>query len=319
MVSLSTNIQKGVQNLRISPELAGQRLDNFLINHLKKIPKTRIYRMLRQGEVRVNKHRAKPQYRLIVADIIRIPPIYEAPAAAPQLLSGINHLAEYIETQILYEDSHLLILNKPTGLAVHGGSGLSFGAIEVLRHLKGSTVPLELVHRLDRDTSGCLLVAKRRSLLKALHEAFQAGKVYKSYLALVKGEWQGGSQVSEPLMRYHLQSGERMVKVAHQGKASLTQFEVLHSYGSTTLMLAKPRTGRTHQIRVHTAFVGNSIVGDLKYGDERLNAAFKAQGFSRLFLHASHIAFQLPGESRMSQEAPCDAAWDRCLEALSKG
>ncbi len=208
-----------------------------------------------------------------------------------------------------------MILNKPAGIAVHGGSGLRFGVIEALRHLRGPSVSLELVHRLDRDTSGCLMVAKRRSSLKVLHEALRMGEVQKTYLALVAGQFKGKQSINEPLLRYHLASGERRVKVCREGKPSLTEVKHLKSYGSQTLVEVRPKTGRTHQIRVHMAFIGNPVIGDIKYADKALNAALETQGFSRLFLHASRLVFRL-GEAQIKVQAPYDKIWDAYMARL---
>ncbi len=317
MLSSSTYIYKTVQNLVISQAFEGQRLDNFLMNHLKKVPRTRVYRMLRKGEVRINGRRVKPHDRLKEGDKLRIPPLYTCLEAPPILFSSSDNLVESLEKSILYEDKDLLILNKPTGIAVHGGSGLRFGVIEALRHLRGPSVSLELVHRLDRDTSGCLMVAKRRSSLKVLHEALREGRVQKSYLALVQGVWTGHTHIDEPLQRYHLSSGERRVKVAKEGKPSFTEVQLLKNYGDISLILAKPKTGRTHQIRVHLAFIGNPVIGDIKYGDKALNAALQARGFSRMFLHARGLVFRLPGATKAIEvQAPWDQAWESFLATL---
>lgn len=303
-----------VQKIEISMESAGQRLDNFLFTYLKGVPKTRIYRIIRKGEVRINKGRIKPDYRLIAGDELRIPPVRQGEERSAIELSQNDKLARSILDQILYEDEGLLVINKPAGIAVHGGSGLSFGVIEAVRYLRGSEKTLELVHRLDKDTSGCLMIAKRRSVLRAIHEQLQAGTVEKVYWALVEGRWHGGNSVSAPLKKNQLSSGERIVRVSEDGQPSLTEFKILREYlGSdpiVTLMEAKPKTGRTHQIRVHAAHVGNPIVGDPKYGDK---------GSSRLFLHAKKITLMLPGhEEPFSIEAPLDKQLQASLDKLAE-
>ncbi len=258
----------GVQLLEVSPELAGQRIDNFLRTQLKGVPKTLIYRILRKGEVRVNKGRIKPEYKLQAGDMVRVPPLRIAERDEPVPLA--QGLLERLETAILYEDKALMVINKPAGIAVHGGSGLSFGVIEALRQLRPECKELELVHRLDRDTSGLLMVAKKRSMLRHLHEQLRGDGVDKRYMALVRGRWDSGKkQVSAPLLKNTLRSGERMVEVTSDGKEALTLFRVLRRFGDfATLVEAKPVTGRTHQIRVHARHAGHGIAGDSKYGDE---------------------------------------------------
>lgn len=270
-----------VQYLTIDSEQAGQRLDNWLTTRLKGVPKGKIYRIIRKGEVRVNKSRVKPEYRVMAGDVIRVPPVrvsQSAPSVQPH-----QALLHQLEQSILYEDNQLLVLNKPAGIAVHGGSGISYGVIEGLRKLRPDSKCLELVHRLDRDTSGCLLVAKKRSMLRHLHEIIRQGYIDKIYQAVVLGRWpKRRKQVDAPLRKNEPRAGERIVKVDSQGKRSLTEFEVLQYYPELTLIQAKPITGRTHQIRVHAQFAGHSIVGDEKYGDFTVNRQLKALGFNRL-------------------------------------
>jgi 23S rRNA pseudouridine955/2504/2580 synthase len=331
MVSSSSHKIPQVQQVRISSESAGQRLDNFLFTYLKGVPKTRIYRIIRKGEVRINKGRIKPEYRLVSGDILRVPPVRQGEERSAIELSQNDKLAHSILDQILYEDDGLLVINKPAGIAVHGGSGVSFGVIEAVRYLRGSEKSLELVHRLDKDTSGCLMIAKRRKILRAIHEQLQAGEVEKVYWALVQGRWQGGGSVSAPLKKNQLSSGERIVRVSEDGQPSLTEFKVLqtfwtdtaappHSaYPCLTFMEAKPKTGRTHQIRVHAAHVGNPIVGDPKYGDNHFNTSMKQKGLSRLFLHAQKLTLTLPGyEKPISVEAPLDKQLQASLDKLTK-
>lgn len=235
----------GVQILEVAPELAGQRIDNFLRTQLRGVPKTLIYRILRKGEVRVNKGRIKPEYKLQAGDLVRVPPLRLAERDEPEPLA--QGLLERLESAIVYEDKALIVLNKPAGIAVHGGSGLSYGVIEALRQLRPDAKELELVHRLDRDTSGLLMVAKKRSMLRHLHQALRGDGVDKRYMALVRGRWDTSKkQVSAPLLKNTLRSGERMVEVTEDGKEALTLFRVLRRFGDfATLVEAKPVTGRT--------------------------------------------------------------------------
>ncbi len=293
-----------VQWLDIDDDTAGQRIDNFLLRILKGVPKTRIYRILRKGEVRVNKKRITADYRLQSGDVVRVPPVRVAEANAPVRPS--DNVIEQLEQSVLYEDELLLIINKPSGLAVHGGSGLSYGVIEALRQLRPDNKTLELVHRLDRDTSGCLVIAKRRSMLRHIHNQLQQrDKVEKLYQALVIGKWPTRKQlVNAPLQKNVLQSGERMVRVHVDGKKSRTAFRVLERYPNMTLVEAYPITGRTHQIRVHCLHAGHAIAGDDKYALDEDNQRFKAFGLNRLFLHAASIQFELLDGKILKVEAP---------------
>lgn len=281
----------------------GQRIDNFLLRELKGIPRTHIYRLLRKGEVRVNKGRAKANRKLILGDVVRIPPVRlptREEAGKPS-----QSLIKIIDKSIIYEDDLLLIISKPSGLAVHGGSGISFGVIEVLRALRPEAKFLELAHRLDRDTSGCLLVAKKRSALRILQDLQREGKVNKRYLALLKGHWRRGKEdVRVPLKKNILQSGERRVRVDPEGKDSHTIFRVRQAYSQATLVEAELKTGRTHQIRVHAAWLKSPILGDTKYGDEAANKWARPLGLKRLFLHAVYLQFPWPGRTDYEIEAP---------------
>lgn len=300
---------------------AGQRIDNFLQTLLKGVPKSRVYRMLRTGEVRVNKGRIKANYRLQAGDAVRIPPVREAESPPPA--SPGSQVLQRIEQSILLEDKGLLILNKPSGLAVHGGSGLNYGAIEALRQMRPEAPYLELAHRLDRDTSGCLVIAKRRSVLRALHELLRGDGMDKRYLALVKGRWQGGERrVDAPLLKNTLRSGERVVRVSDEGKASLSLFRPVTVFADCSLVEVRLMTGRTHQIRVHAAAIGHPIAGDDKYGDAAFNKAMKVRGLQRLFLHARSLAFTLSNEETgktldYAVTAPLDAALQAVLDALA--
>jgi len=277
----------------VGPEHAGQRLDNFLIRHLKGVPKSRIYNLLRKGEVRINKGRVKPDTRVKDGDIIRIAPIRVAQRGDPAVPG--QQLRRYLAENILFEDEGLLIINKPAGLAVHGGSGISLGAIEALRAERPDARFLELVHRLDRDTSGCLMLAKKRSVLLELQQAMQRNKIDKRYLALVKGQWpKGKSTINAPLLKNQVSSGERIVRVDVEGKASVTHFKISQRFKEATLLEVTLETGRTHQIRVHCQFSGQPVAGDPKYGDTHFNESLKDSGLKRMFLHASNLRFRHP-------------------------
>lgn len=284
----------------------GQRIDNYLLAQLKGVPKSHIYRILRTGEVRVNKGRCKPTYRVCGGDSIRIPPLRlgeTQPVARPA-----ERLLAEIDSRILHEDKGLLVVNKPSGLAVHGGSGLRFGLIEALRALRPDAPFLELGHRLDRDTSGCVLIAKKRSVLRAFHELLRSGDIDKRYLALLRGRWQGGERrVDAPLQKNTLQSGERMVRVAAGGKPALSVFRPVTVHAAASLVEVSPITGRTHQLRVHAAHIGCPIAGDEKYGNADFNEQMGGLGLKRLFLHASALSFTLPGTGQvLSVSAPLD-------------
>jgi len=293
----------------IDADLAGQRLDNFLMAQLKGVPKSRIYNLIRKGEVRVNKGRSKPEYKLCAGDLVRIPPVRLAERPSGEQVKLSNQLANLLSASILFENDGLLVVNKPPGLAVHGGSGVSLGLIEALRQMRPEARYLELVHRLDRDTSGCIMVAKKRSYLRHLQAALRdkaQGGVVKVYQALVLGGWaKRCHQINAPLLKIEVVDDERVVKVHPDGKPSLTLFKVLRQLEGCTLMEARPVTGRTHQIRVHAQYAGHSLVGDEKYGNDQLNAVWRQQGFRRLFLHASALEFMLPGDDSATRvEAP---------------
>jgi 23S rRNA pseudouridine955/2504/2580 synthase len=286
-----------VRHVTIGPNEAGQRIDNFLITALKGVPKSHIYRVLRKGEVRVNKGRVKAQYRLQAGDELRIPPVRVAPESdAPDV--SAPRAAELV-AHILYEDTDLLVLDKPSGWAVHGGSGVAYGVIEALRVARPDLPNLELVHRLDRETSGCLLLAKHRAALLALHDALRNGAVDKHYLALVQGRWPSSlRRVDVALRKNVLRSGERIVAGDEDGKAAESEFHVRNAYRQASLVEVHLLTGRTHQIRVHAAHAGHPLAGDSKYGDAEFNKTMKAQGLRRLFLHAHTVAVDSPSTGR---------------------
>ncbi len=294
----------------------GQRIDNFLLNHLKGVPRSYVYRIVRRGEVRVNKGRIRANYRLREGDVVRIPPVRIA--ARPEGVRPHERVLERLEHAVLYEDRYLLAINKPSGIAVHGGSGLSYGVIEALRILRPDERHLELVHRLDRETSGCLLIAKKRSALRVLHELLRSNKVDKRYLALLAGSWdRRRAEVDAPLLKNMLQGGERIVRVDAGGKAALTRFRLLECFEKATLVEARPVTGRTHQIRVHAAYLGHPILGDEKYGNARANRDFRERGLRRLFLHAQSLRFRWPGEKQDRHiEAPLEPGLQRLLSEL---
>ncbi len=304
------------QRITVEAEQAGQRIDNFLITRLKGVPKSHVYRILRNGEVRRNGGRVKAQDRLEAGDILRLPPVRTAERDGQAL--PLERLRSRIEPRILYEDGDLLVLNKPSGLAVHGGSGLHYGVIEALRELRPLARALELVHRLDRETSGCLLIAKRRSALKALHEQFRDDDVNKVYVALLAGQWARSRwQVDAPLKKNVLHSGERIVRVARDGKAAVTEFRRLTRYAGATLVEARPITGRTHQIRVHALHMGHPLAGDDRYGDAQVNRSFRQAGLRRLFLHARETTFRHPRTAEpLRVEAPLDDDLARFLTGL---
>ena len=298
--------------LTIEADEAGQRIDNYLLRRFKHLPRSRVYNLLRRGEIRINRRRTRPIYKLVAGDEVRVPPKLDETVATVAPVP--DHLMERLRRAVVFESRELLVVNKPAGVAVHGGSGLSFGVIEMLRKMRPDERFLELVHRLDRETSGCLVVARKRSTLRSLHELWRNGDVKKSYLALVSGRWQGG-KVDFALRKIE-RSGARVVIVDPQGKPSLSFFKPLGSSGDNTLMRVDIKTGRTHQIRVHAASSGHPIVGDQRYGEaqrgEKLNN--NTQG---LCLHAESLEFRLPGETQpMRFVAPPPADFQRIIDAL---
>lgn len=281
----------------VDTEESGQRIDNYLMRVLKGVPRSHIYRILRKGEVRVNKGRVRPQYKLAAGDLVRIPPVR---VSDKPVVSGRHPGLRDIDQQILFENKRLIVMNKPSGMAVHGGSGISQGVIEALRAEWPNAPYLELVHRLDRETSGCLMIARRRSALRDLHEQLREGRVRKTYLALVRGKWQGGRRkISAPLRKNQLKGGERLVRVDPDGKAATTIFTPLSVFEQASLMEVELLTGRTHQIRVHAAHCGHPLAGDPKYGDDDFNKAMRTLGLRRLFLHAGMLEFSDPGQDEM--------------------
>jgi 23S rRNA pseudouridine955/2504/2580 synthase len=273
--------------LEVGEEAAAQRIDNFLLRHLKGVPKSHVYRVLRSGEVRVNSGRVKPEYRLQPGDRVRVPPIRVSPRQTTN--------AKPAEFPVVHEDGALLVVDKPAGVAVHGGSGVSYGVIESLRASRPQAKYLELAHRLDRDTSGLLMVALKRGALVELHRMLREGEVEKVYLAVAKGAWEGGPrELRESLHKYVDAKGERRVAVREGGMKAVTRVRVLKSSADFSLLEVRLLTGRTHQIRVHLAHAGHPVLGDGKYGDFALNHALEREGVRRLFLHASRLALLHP-------------------------
>lgn len=292
----------------------GQRLDNYLITHLKGVPRSRIYRLIRSGEVRVNKKRAKQTTRLAASDILRIPPVRTAQSAAPPVVSA--SLAERLSRSLIHEDERLFIFNKPAGLAVHGGSGVSLGLIEALRVVYPQETQLELVHRLDRDTSGCIMVARHRGFLRRLQKLMQNGGVDKRYWLICQGFKGAERRIEAPLLKL-MQGNERVVRVSREGKPSVTDFRLLERLGDSALLEATLGTGRTHQIRVHSQFGGFPLLGDDKYGAEQGDATLQHIGVRRLCLHARSLRLRHPDSGEMlSVTAPLDDDFEAILAAL---
>lgn len=295
-----------------------QRIDNFLLLTLKGVPKSKIYRIIRKGEVRVNKGRVKPEYKLKVNDVVRVPPVsVRAESDTPK---PSNKVVELLQNSVIFENKDLLVINKPSGLAVHGGSGINLGVIEALRAMKPEERFLELVHRLDRDTSGCLLIAKKRPMLKYLHQCLREDGMKKIYHTVVVGKWPSHvREVNAPLLKNELKSGERVVTVTQEGKPSLTKFRLIDRYDGFTLVEASPITGRTHQIRVHAMFAGFPILGDEKYGVDDINKGMKRFGAKRLMLHAAELSVRLPSDRKATVfKAPYEASFAKVIDKLSE-
>jgi 23S rRNA pseudouridine955/2504/2580 synthase len=305
-----TTQKPGVRKIRIDAEHDGQRVDNFLRRELPGVPKGRLYRLIRRGEVRVNGGRVRAEYRLREDDELRIPPV----RIADDRPVPPDKLAAAMIDHVIYEDKRLLVVDKPSGIAVHGGSGVSHGVIELLRHARPDLRDLSLVHRLDRETSGCLVLAKRRSALRALHEKFREGIVEKNYLALVAGDWQLGDHlIDKPLLVTNRKGGERHVVVSASGKPARTRVRLSRTFGRFSLVQCLPLTGRTHQIRVHLQSEGHPIAGDERYGDPDLNAEVRRLGLPRLFLHAQSIAFPDDHGNELHFSAPLADDLERFL------
>ena len=308
-------IRTSVQHFEVTEDEAGQRLDNYVQKHLRDVPRTRVYRIIRKGEVRVNGKRAGPETRVSVGDKVRIPPVRMLPAADPA--KPPSDMVTRMREAIVHEDERLLVIDKPAGVAVHGGSGVSFGVIEALRAGRPEEY-FELAHRLDRDTSGILIVARKGAALRTLHELLREEGFEKRYLALVKGPWDlGEKRIDAPLRTDTRVGGERTVKVAAGGKPSVSIFRPVQFFGRTaTLMEVILETGRTHQIRVHAQHAGHPVAGDEKYGDADFNGVMRELGLRRMFLHASSVSFQWPEGGEFSINTPLPAELGAVLDKL---
>lgn len=297
---------------------AGQRIDNFLITRLKGMPKTHVYKLIRKGEVRVNKGRISAFYKLIEGDVVRLPPVYlpDQSTQAPPSRTTQTLLSD----RIIYENDYLLIINKPAGMSVHAGSTVRVGVIEALKHMYPKLPQLELAHRLDSETTGCLVVAKKKRVLRELHTLLREGKMIKIYWALTKGVWSKKDlKVEAALHKDYRDGGKHVVEVNPQGKSALTVFSPIKLFKNESLMEARLHTGRTHQIRVHAAYRGHPIAGDDRYGDELFNKEMKRVGLKRMFLHARSIDFILPSSGeRIKVEAPLDPELEAVIHALGQ-
>lgn len=309
--------KSGVQHIIVSSEYEGQRIDNFLMARLKGMPKSRVYRILRKGEVRVNKKRVDASYRLMAEDDVRLPPVFldEKAKLVPPSQSTVALLAD----RILYEDENLIIINKPSGMSVHVGSTVRVGVIEAMRHMYPKLPHLELVHRLDSETSGCLILAKKRKILREMHELLREGQMIKMYWAMTMGKWKDSElRVDLPLLKDYRDGGKHVVEVHKGGKEALTVFRTLKSFKrEASLMEVKLYTGRTHQIRVHAQHQGHPIAGDDRYGDPEFNKLARRFGLKRMFLHARSIDFTLPSlDQRITVVAPLDSELEAAIAAF---
>ena len=315
-VNIADTVSAGVQLVKVDEDRDGQRIDNFLSGRLKGVPRSLIYRILRTGQVRINGGRAKPDTRLSAGDEVRIPPVRVAERSDPGRPS--DGQMTRVEDAIVHEDRDFLVLDKPSGVASHGGSGISFGAIELLRAARPKDT-LELVHRLDRDTSGILVFSRRRSALTALQAVIREGRATKHYLALLQGRLpKARITVNEPLRKSILQGGERMVRVDAAGKPSVSHLIQLQQFAEATLCEIAIETGRTHQIRVHTSHIGHAVAGDEKYGERSFNQRMKEFRLKRLFLHAARFEFEI-GEKSFAFSAPLPPDLSRVVDALQSG
>ena len=313
-------VREGVRQVEVTADQAGVRLDNFLTRLLAGVPRSRVFRIVRRGEVRVNGKRASPETRLQAGDKVRVPPVnLPSPDAPPPVARVPRTLVETVQQAIITENDRLIVVNKPSGIAVHGGSGVSFGIIEALRAARPEET-LELVHRLDRDTSGCLLVARKPAALRTLHAMMREGRVEKGYLALVKGQWDlGKKRIDVPLNTEGRVGGERTVRVQAGGKSAVSHFSPVQFFRNrASVVEVDLDTGRTHQIRVHAAHVGHPVAGDEKYGDRDFNARMREEGLTRMFLHAHRLSFDWPGGGDFSASAPLPADLGAVLDALGE-
>ncbi len=303
----------GVQLLLIDSDAAGQRIDNFLIKVLAGVPKSHIYRLLRTGQVRINKGRVKPVYKLKTGDYVRIPPVRQIQRTK---ITVPDEVVDRVLSAIIFEDEQIIVLNKPAGLSVHAGTGVIFGVIDAIRQQQGRE-SLELVHRLDRGTSGCLIIAKSRQALLECQQVFKNNSVEKQYLALTAGRWQQSLvTVNRPLLKNSPRGGERMVEICETGKPAVSHFTLVQQYANTALVRVRIETGRTHQIRVHAAFLGHPIIGDDKYGDREINHYCRSQGLKRLYLHAEQLSLPLKSDYRFQTGA--GTAWQNDIAKLAE-
>lgn len=323
MTDSRKNIKKeegfqGVRYITIEADFAEQRVDNYLFCFLKNVPKSHIYRLLRKGEIRVNKKRIDASYKLKTDDIMRLPPLKVG--AEAKVIAPSQKTIALLKESVLYEDEHVLIINKPVGMAVHGGSTIRIGIVEAMRFAYPEIKQLELAHRLDADTSGVLVFGKRKRVLRELHQLLREGQVKKRYLALTQGKWAKRElNVDVPLHKNAIGSGKHMVQVDHSGKEALTIFETHTQYTNAALMRAHLHTGRTHQIRVHAAYRRHPIAGDDRYGDPEFNKTMRRLGLKRMFLHAERIEFVLPSTKKsICVSAPLDSDLTACLALLEK-
>ena len=316
-MAISQNtINPAPEFVAVDPERAGQRIDNFLMAYLRGVPRSKVYRILRTGEVRVNKGRVKPAYRVRAGDVVRIPPLQQSPAPRSQPSDSARRR---VEENIIFEDAGLIVLNKPAGMAVHGGSGVDFGVIEAMRAARPGARHLELIHRLDRDTSGCLMIAKKRSVLRFCHELLRNDGMEKHYQALCRGRWQGGGRwIDAPLRKSVLRSGERVVSVCEAGKQAMSRFVPRRRFEEATLLDVELKTGRTHQIRVHAVYAGHPLAHDEKYGDRIFNQWVRSRGLRQLFLHAHRLRLPDYASGEMLEiEAPLPHVLTKFLETLA--
>lgn len=306
-----------VKHVTISFDHEGQRIDNFLITYFKGVPSSRIYRIIRKGEVRVNSKRVSPLYKLKQGDDVRLPPLRMAERSS---VPPSKQTATLLQSRILYEDDYLLIINKPSGMSVHAGSTVRLGVVEALKHLYPKLPQLELAHRLDSETSGCLVLAKRKRILRELHQALREGSVKKVYLALTAGQWKESEcYVDLPLHKDFKEGGKHVVTVSKAGKEAQTQFHTKKVLDQASLMEVTLLTGRTHQIRVHAAHMKHPIAGDDRYGDADFNKLARKRGLKRMFLHAHSIEFTLPSlEQRIKVVAPLDDELATCINNFSE-
>jgi 23S rRNA pseudouridine955/2504/2580 synthase len=308
--------KSNVQYIIISSDEADQRIDNFLMTRLKGLPRSHIYRLLRKGEIRVNKKRIHAFYRLMQGDSVRLPPLFLAEAA--HIVPPSKTTTSLLTARILYEDEHLLIINKPSGMSSHAGSTVRIGIIEALRHMYPKLPQLELAHRLDAETSGCMILAKKKKILRELHVLLREGKITKIYWALTKGKWSEQElRVDLPLHKDYRHGGKHVVEVHKEGKSALTVFHPIQLLKSATLMEVQLFTGRTHQIRVHAQHQHHPIAGDDRYGDADFNKKMRQLGLKRMFLHARSVDFILPSTGqRIRVEAPLDQELQSALELI---